>query len=298
MRDGGTRPGIGRFRGAGDRARFLAAYDEAFHAWPLPRDGYDIATDFGTTYVHRSGPRAGEPIVLLHGAGGNASNWVPQIAAFAERHPVYAVDTIDDPGRSVQTAVMTGSADAARWLDQTLAGLGLDRVHLVGQSYGGWLALNQAAHSTDRIASATLLDPGGLEKVRAGFYVNMVAGALATIAPRRLRPWLARRLAQPALVMDPRDLAPVMIGARRFGPQRSAARPFTDDELRGVKVPLLALLAERSVLLHPERARNRVQRLAPGAEAEIIPGVGHGLTLEEPELVNARVLRFVEGERG
>ncbi|WP_436791638.1 alpha/beta fold hydrolase [Yinghuangia sp. YIM S10712] len=94
----------------------------------------------------------------------------------------------------------------------------------------------------------------------------------------------------------PRELLePVMIGARSFGPQRSAARPFTDTELRRASVPMLVLLAGRSVLLHPERARDRVLTLVPHAEVEIVPGAGHGLPLEAPDLVNERILKFVEG---
>ncbi|MCF2527058.1 alpha/beta fold hydrolase [Yinghuangia soli] len=297
MGDGGTRAGIGTFRTEEARTRFLAAYDEAFYAWPLPRTEVDVTTDFGTTHVHRSGPEAGEPVVLLHGHGANASNWAPQIAALAARHPVYAVDTIDDPGRSVQTAPISGSADAARWLGQVLAGLGLDRVHLVGHSYGGWLTLNQAAHGPERLATATVLDPGGLQKVRAKFYFTMIGGALAAAAPRRTRPWFADKLANHALVMDPRMMAPVMIGARSFGPQRSAARPFTDDELRSIGVPLLVLNAARSTLLHPAPALERALSLVLRAEGEVVPGVGHGLSFEDPDYVNDRILKFVESER-
>lgn len=44
-------------------------------------------------------------------------------------------------------------------------------MHLVGGSYGGRLALNQAHRGSDRLASVTLLDPGGLEKVGLRFFV-------------------------------------------------------------------------------------------------------------------------------
>lgn len=312
MGDGGTRATGGRFRSAKARERFLAAYDKAFDGWPLPRTESDIPTDFGTTHVHSSGPvrgpgqgeerqqqaatdgDRGEAIVLLHGHGANASNWAPQIAALAERHPVHAVDTIDDPGRSVQTAPVTGSADAARWLGQVLDGLGLERVHLVGLSYGGWLTLNQAVYGPDRLLSATALDPGGLQKVRAKFYVTVFGGALALAAPRRTRPWFADKLANHALVMDPAMTAPVMLGARSFGPQRSAARPFSDGELRAAAVPVLVLLAGRSTLLHPDRALARVNALMPDADAEILDGIGHAVPFEATEYVNARILKFVE----
>ncbi|MGW4667169.1 alpha/beta fold hydrolase [Streptosporangium sandarakinum] len=84
--------------------------------------------------------------MLLHGHGANSSTRYHQVAEPGRHHPVYAIDTIDDPGASVQRRPVIGSADAADWLTQALRGLGLDRVHLTGLSYGGWLVLNQAIY--------------------------------------------------------------------------------------------------------------------------------------------------------
>lgn len=74
-------------------------------------------------------------------------------------------------------------------------------MHLVGSSYGGWLALNQAHRSPDRLASVTLLDPGGLEKVGLRFFVWIFASLFATFAPKVLRPRLAAWLEQPTLIV-------------------------------------------------------------------------------------------------
>ncbi|MEO3782202.1 alpha/beta fold hydrolase [Actinocorallia sp. B10E7] len=290
-----TRTEIGRFASEAAKARFLEAYEEAMRLWPSPRSGVEVETSYGTVYVHRHGPESGEPVVLLHGHGANASTWYPQVGELGERHPVFAIDTLDDPGRSVQRAPAVGSRDNARWLDETLAALKVDGVHLVGHSYGGWLALNQAIHAPERLASVTLLDPGGLQKVPFRFLVNLMVGVLAMQAPRRFRPRLARLLANVALVAPPELMKPTMFAARAFKPNsRPPARLFTDEELRSVGLPVLALLAQRSTLLDPVSAGARLRSLVPSVRVEIVPGVGHGLPLEEPRLVNERILRFVE----
>ncbi|BAJ32596.1 MULTISPECIES: alpha/beta fold hydrolase [Kitasatospora] len=266
--------------------------------WPRPRRALDVETSYGTVHVHHYGPEAtgrgaGDPVVLLHGHAGHASNWYPQIAALGAHHPVYAVDTLDDPGRSVQRKVATGSAENAAWLGEVFAGLGLERIHLVGVSYGGWLALNQAVHGPDRLVSVTALDPGGIEKVPARFYAHMIGGLFGMLAPRRLRPALGRLLANPALSAPPEMIAPLMLAMRTYKPNaRPAARPFDEGELASVRVPSLFLVGARSALLRPRRVVERVGAHVPGARTEIVPGAGHGLNLERPELVNERLLEF------
>ncbi|MFD5463767.1 alpha/beta fold hydrolase [Kitasatospora sp. NPDC127059] len=289
-----TRTSVGHFASEAAKAKFLKAYDRAMELWPSPRRESDVETGYGTVHVHHYGPTEGEPIVLLHGHAGHPSNWYPQIAALGERHPVYAIDTLDDPGRSVQRAVAAGSPENAAWLGEVLAGLGLERVHLVGVSYGGWLALNQAVHGPERLSSVTSLDPGGIEKVPARFYAHMIGGLFGMLAPRPLRPAVGRLLANPALGAPREMTAPLMLAMRSYRPgSRPPARPFTDGELGSIGLPVLMLVGRRSALLRPRQVVERVTALIPGVRAEIVERAGHGLNLEQPELVNERLLGFI-----
>ncbi|MEU4538980.1 alpha/beta fold hydrolase [Streptosporangium sp. NPDC023825] len=291
--DGGTRAQVGHFTSEAAEREFRTAYDTAMTLWP-PHDTIDVETGFGTTRVYRCGPVAGEPIVLLHGHGANASTWYHQVVELGRHRPVYAIDTIDDPGGSVQRRPVTGSGDAAAWMSEVLAGLDLTRAHLVGLSYGGWLVLNQAVHRPERLASVTLLDPGGLEKVPARFLLSLFAAVFAMRAPASWRPALARLLAVHALVERSEIMDPVLLGAHAFRPHRSPSRRFTDDELRRVTVPTQLLLAARTTLMRPARALARARRFLPLRHAEIVPGIGHAIPLEAPDLVTDRVLGFVD----
>jgi pimeloyl-ACP methyl ester carboxylesterase len=289
-----TRTSVGHFVSEDARGKFLEAYDRAMELWPSPRRELDIETSYGTVHVHHYGPSEGEPVVLLHGHAGHPSNWYPQIAALGEHHPVYAIDTLDDPGRSVQRAVAAGSEENAAWLGEVLAGLGLERVHLVGVSYGGWLALNQAIRAPERLASIVPMDPGGIEKVPARFYVHMIGGLFGMLAPRSLRPAVGRLLANPALGAPREMIAPLMLAMRSYKPNtRPPARPFTDEELGAIRVPTLVLVGKRSALLRPRQVVERVTAQIPGVRAEILERAGHGLNLERPEAVNERLLGFI-----
>src|ERR1700753_1963904 len=80
------------------RETFMAAYERAFARWPQPWEEFDIETATATTRVHAYRPQTGgEPVVLFHGAGGNASSWYPHVAALAKAGPVYGIDMPGDP---------------------------------------------------------------------------------------------------------------------------------------------------------------------------------------------------------
>jgi pimeloyl-ACP methyl ester carboxylesterase len=281
----------GRFTSDEARARFLAAYDRAFTLWPRPWAEFDVETRFTTTHVHRYGPAEGEPVVLLHGAGFNASMWYPNVAALGQEHPVFAVDTPGDPNRSVARAPIAGPEASAAWLDELLAGLGPGPAHLVGASYGGWIALNQALRAPGRVATITLLDPAGLEKIGARFYWWFGVSGLASLAPRILRTHLAVWLNEPVLA-EPEILALMWAGVRAYRIEPKNPDPLTGDELRRIQVPVLLLTGRHSALIRPARARACAE-LMPRARAEVVAGAGHGPGLEQAGHVNARITAFI-----
>src|SRR5260370_3798238 len=166
----------------GAREKFMAAYERAFALWPQPCEEFDIETTTATTRVHAYRPHPdGVPVVLLTGAGFNASSWYPHVAALAEDGPVYGIDMPGDPNPSVARALMTPPASCAAWLDELLVQLSDRPAHLVGFSYGGWVAMNQAVRAPGRVASIMLLDPAGLTKLDARFWLWLSIGGLACL---------------------------------------------------------------------------------------------------------------------
>lgn len=292
-----SQPDVGRFVSDTWRARYVAACDAVYALGAPASWEEDVETSFGTTHVYRYDPedpaaRERTPLVLVHGAGSCSAMWYPNTPALSAERPVYAIDTPGDPGRSVQRAPIHEPERAAQWLDETLTGLGLDRVHLLGSSYGGWLVLNQAYRAPERLASVTLLDPGGLEKVGLRFFVWIFASLFATFAPKALRPRLASWLEQPVLVV-PELRTMIRTGVRAYRIRRPVPQPLTEAELGAVRTPLYLVLGRRSLLVHPDRQVERVPRLIPGARAEIISRTGHGPQIDHAELTNRKMLDFM-----
>src|SRR6202451_4323390 len=258
------------------REKFMAAYQRVFALWPQPCEEFDVETATATTRVHAYRPHPdGAPVVLLTGAGGNAAAWFPHVAALAGDGPVYGIDLPGDPNPSIARAPMTPPENCAAWLDELLGKLSDRPSHLVGFSYGGWIAMNQAIRAPGRVASITLLDPAGLTKLDARFWWWMSISGLATMTPMPLRRRLARRLDNPTM-LQPELMTLMWAAIRGYRAEPKFPKILTDDELRTITVPVLLITGARSALITPAQARDRASHL-PDAEVAIVPGTHGGL---------------------
>jgi pimeloyl-ACP methyl ester carboxylesterase len=272
------------------RRRFLdAAERAASRLWTVPVAASDVATSLGTVRVHSAGPAGNDPVVLLAGAGGNALSWYPHVAALAAHRPVLAVDPLGEPGGSTATAPIPDGDAVGRWVVEVLAAVGARRAHLVGSSFGGWTALMAQRQDTEgRIAALTLVDPAGFAPLDRRFLRWVVLGGLAALLPAGLRRRAARRLVNGTLLEG--ELLRLGIAGRGFRRRLPGPPVLTDAELAAVRVPTHLLLGERSALHDSHRVAERVRRAAPGWHVEVVPGTGHALPLEAPDLVVDRVL--------
>ena len=69
---------------------------------------------------------------------------------------------------------------------------------------------------------------------------------------------------------------------------------YSDDELRRIDMPTLLLIGDGEKIYNPHQAIERAERLMSDLTAEIIPNCSHLLIMEQPEIVNDRVLRFLK----
>lgn len=69
---------------------------------------------------------------------------------------------------------------------------------------------------------------------------------------------------------------------------------MTDKELQSLKLPALYLVGENEKIYSAQKAIQRLNRVAPHIEAELIPNAGHDLSVVQAELVNSKVLEFLK----
>lgn len=284
---------IGRFTGQRAEARFRAAHAEAMALLPAPAGIERVPTRFGRVQVYRFGSDDGVPLVLLPGRNGTTTMWGPLLPGWAARRSVYAVEVLGEAGGSVQDRPIRDTHDQAAWLAETLSGLGLDTAHLVGVSFGGWLATNLAVHGSPVPASLSLLDP---VQVFAPMPLRTMVAAVAAMpsSPAALRRRALSWMLSGAEVDRSAAGRVTTVAGEAY---RTATPPPalpTGAQLRELRVPTLAVIAGRSRVQHPGRAVERASALLPQASVELLRTATHALTGEFPEWIGARVLEFVE----
>jgi pimeloyl-ACP methyl ester carboxylesterase len=256
-----------------------------------PPTPIDVPTRLGPTRAYRW-DGDGCPVVFLHGAAGTSMAWT----AYAERRgsrPACAIDTIGDVGRSHQEVAVEDAEDLAAWLEEVLVGLGLDRVHLVGTSYGGFLALELAARRPARVRSLCLIEPAGLARVRlARFLLWGSAALLASWLPARPRRAAARALRFP-LLDQPRVIRLALQGQLHHRSRLLPAEPLTDEALRSVHHPVLLLIAEKSEAFPADEVKARAEAHLAAADIEVVPNAGHALAVSHQDHVIDRLTAFL-----
>ena len=287
---------IARFRSEEVRARFEELYDRAMEElWPVEYHELDVETTHGTTRIHRCGPTDSTPVVLLHGNSGTSVGWAPYVERLAGTRDVLAVDVIGGLGRSVQTRPIDDTRELAVWFRSLLEALGLERVHVVGFSEGGFVAFHAALDNTDRVASMTAIDSGGIiERVKIRFLLSMVSAGLKTAvgvpgALRRFGERLTPGVVFPELWWDL-----VQVGVKGFRHALPMPKKVSDEALARLTVPTLLYMAGDSEVYDASRAAERARRLMPDVQVAVVEGAQHGLPFTHADLVWPGVLDFLD----
>ena len=236
---------------------------------------------------------SGVPVVLLHGFTADSQSWAPLEKALG---PDCALIRIDLPGHGRSPRRRLASfADLARMMTEAFddAARDHDRLHVIGHSLGGALAIALADIRPRRIASLSLIAPAGLgPDIDTGALVGITRATRA----ESLAPWLRRLTATPDAISD--DYA------------RAAMHQRSDPALRACQATLADVLFPDGVQpfdLRPALARldcpttiiwGRSDHILPWRQAlaargdfalHLLAGAGHVPQIECPDRV-ARIL--------
>jgi pimeloyl-ACP methyl ester carboxylesterase len=230
----------------------------------------------------------GEPLLLLHGNGGSIGNFIYLIPELSKHFKVIAVDSrgqgrTTDSDQEITYALM--ATDVAALIDK----LGLGKVNIVGWSDGGNIGLELAYAHPEKVLKVVTLGAN---------YTNTN--------------WMAL---PDSTVMDPGDPLILKISEfmKNFGEKAESLSPdpkripairvkldnlmtnypnFTPEQLNTIMVPFLVIAGDHDMISIDHTVS--LYKNLPRAQLFIVPHASHLVPVENPDLINSEVIRFLE----
>eukprot|EP01035_Chromulina_nebulosa_P005927 gene5927-8030_t len=255
----------------------------------------------GIAFLRR--PGRGVPVVLLHGIGSNAQNYVSLIEALPEDADIIAWNA---PGYATSTMLAAGKPaprDYAAALTALLDALAIPRVILVGHSLGCLFAGSFAAQHPDRVAALVLLSPALGYRVAPGGVLPAGVQArideIESLGPQAFADKRAARLVngperKPQIYAAVRDaMAAVNVAGYAQAVHALGAGDLIADCAR-IEAPTLVAVGAEDVITPPANARAAFEALPNSIGYHEIADAGHALPLENPAAVAHLINQLIE----
>jgi len=273
---------------------------------PLVRALRTTVRDVATHYVEAG---SGPPLILVHGGGPGASGpsgWERLLPLLAVDHRVIALDLIgcgDTDKPLVDYSFQTLVEHLAGFIDV----LGLDRVRLVGNSQGAYVAIKYALDHPGRVDAAVLLSTGTLATavgIGDGGYAGSLPAFDGTAAT--MRAFLEFIVKDAALVTDElverrleiamrpghREMLASLGRYRQLVNADSSQRQVFDvrERLEHLGVPWCSIWASDDRLAPLDPFGRALQQLYPNAPFFVVDDAGHQVQTDQPDQT-ARLIR-------
>jgi pimeloyl-ACP methyl ester carboxylesterase len=240
--------------------------------------------------LHHAG--RGPMVLFLHGAGG-LPQWLPFFDALAEHHELL-VPEHPGFGGSVDPPWIRSMADLAMFYLDLVEEARLDRVHLIGNSLGGWLAAEILIRDRSRFKSLVQLAPAGIRVKGVPRGDNFIWGPEEAV--RNL--YHDRSFADRILALTPDDAQMDVMLRNRFtvaklGWQPRWFNPDLEKWLHRIKLPALIVWGDDDKIMPPQYAALWHERL-PDARLVMVEACGHLPHVEHAALVARHVRAFLE----
>lgn len=247
---------------------------------------------FQEAYVEADGFRIryceagrGEPLVSLHGAGGMRVSRSHELLAEQYRVIVFEIPGFGQSPANERSASLQELADT---MAQAAANLGLERFNLMGNSFGGRLALWLAIQHPERIHALVLAAPAAIRPEDAQPAPVSAEDRLGLLYahPERQPP---RPPLDPAIAAKQEALV-----QRLRGPARD---PELESRLADLNVPALVLFGTLDRVIPSEAGRIYREKL-PNCHFILVFDAGHAVDADRPEAFASVVVDFLQRGEG
>jgi pimeloyl-ACP methyl ester carboxylesterase len=261
-----------------------------------------IKLDFGEIIYLENSIKNDVTVVLLHGFGGNKDIWNRFSAALSEDNHIIVVD-LPGHGKSISSKNLNYSiSNQAEMLELFLAAKKIKKIHIIGNSMGGAIALKYTGQYADKVKSLTLVDALGMIKTKSEFVeefertgLNPFFDICTEVAFEKLMNFSMQK---------PPYIPGMMMGylvnekCARADIEKVIFNDMIKDSDLGVvakniKTPTLIIWGQKDRILHIDNAQ-LFHTTIKGSQLVIFKELGHVPLLEDPDKTAFVTEKFIK----
>jgi len=269
-------------------------YDEKLEKWVTPYEIIDVPTKYGKTSIIASGNKNNPPLFLFHPNGLTATVWFPNAAELSKNHRVYAINTIGDIGKSELSDFnnyLKKGQNFSEWINEIMDELQIDKCDVVAASMGGWIAMNFAIHSPNKINRLVLLGPAGI-KSNTFELIRRLSKVLIFPTQKNKEAITKWVLGDSKKVND--ELAVYMNTALNCEGRIPYPGRIKKRQLEKIEAKTLLILGEFDpVVGNTDKNLRYAKKCFKNIEVEVVK-TGHIISMEKPEKVNSLIIDFLK----
>jgi pimeloyl-ACP methyl ester carboxylesterase len=238
----------------------------------------------------------GSVVILIHGLGADSHHWALNIGPLAENFRVIALDQIGY-GKSEKPVMRYTVGNFADYLHGFMVALNIPKASLVGNSLGGWVAVDFAIRHPEMVEKLVLVDAAGLHPTPP---LKTPAGGWKNLTPFNTR-WffdlMAANKEWATADLGPHSYERHVKNGDSYTVASSVAematgREFEDKKLDKVKAPTLIIWGRDDMLI-PMKMGEHFNKGIAGSQMIVIDGTGHIPMVGKPAEFNAAVIKFL-----
>lgn len=239
----------------------LNLYDEKLIDLKIEYHYKIIDSSYGKTNIIITGNPSNPPLIIIHGSNGCAPISLETYPNLSTQYQVFAIDVLAQPNKSAETRLSMKDDSYGKWINEIISALKIDKVTLVGFSFGGLVILKTLINKEDKIKEVYLASPAYIVNGNPLMALFKVFIPMKRYIKTKKNKFVEKFLSE---VFTDRDefaikyLSKVFIN---FNMDFTPVPIISEEEANKIKTPITLIAAKKDIMFPGEKMLKRADKI-------------------------------------